>query len=65
MSRASTWSSRSSCAPPGRSASSHKIEVSRRSREDIIRQLATAGVTITAVFPDLTNLATELREYWS
>jgi len=43
----------------------HKIEVSRRSREEIIRQLATAGVTITAVFPDITNLATELREYWS
>ncbi len=43
----------------------HKIEVHRPSRDKIGSQLEVAGVTITAVFPDLSNLATELRQSWS
>jgi len=42
----------------------HRIPFSRRHQPQMLAQLAVAGVTKTAVFPDLSNLASELLEYW-
>ena len=42
----------------------HKIPIDRESRDKIVAQLAVAGITPTAVFPDLPSLAGELFEYW-
>lgn len=42
----------------------HKIHISRKHRSVIVGQLAIAGVTTTSVLPELSNLASELLEYW-
>ena len=42
----------------------HEIPIDRRSRKRIVEQLGIAGITVTAVFPDLTSLAGEVVEYW-
>lgn len=42
----------------------HEIPIDRRTRGKIVTQLAIAGITVTAVFPDLSHLAGEVLEYW-
>lgn len=42
----------------------HTIPISRKHQPQILAQLAIAGITDAVVFPDLSNLAKELLEYW-
>jgi len=42
----------------------YKIPISRKHQSEMVEHLTIAGITTTAVFPDLPNLASELLRYW-